>query len=192
MNKVIVKVVVPPDMTRHIAYCAKNAELGGKSHIRKTDDRQNNLGTDQLVGQLGEYVGTTHLFRDHNIYFARRYAIDKNPILGDDGADMPGLNIDFKTSLIRNQSKPLETYNLIVRPKERHKDNIYVLILVQPNADVGLDITQPIDVFLVGWCTDQELPPVDTFGIFEGAHCVRGSFLQNIMPFTTYDARRTS
>lgn len=142
---------------------AKNASLGGNSHIRKRSDRMANLSEDQLVGQLGEFA-LCRWMRNEKAYWERREAIDKNPWVGDDGVDYPGFHLDVKTSLMRRHMDPSK-YNLPVRPAERHDENVYILALVEPIIMMDM-----FYVWLIGWAKDEELPSPRKTGIFQGAH----------------------
>lgn len=160
MNKIRYTIVDGPDFQR----VKENAELcwiNGKSHVRSTD-RVEKGPEDQLVGQLGEYALAKFL-GDIDGYFERRDLMNLNPTVGDDGSDFGGLPIDVKTSLMRASLKPL-SYNLLVRPRERHADNLYVLALVSQIQDTEAK------VYLVGFAEDRELPFVpESFGPFKGA-----------------------
>ena len=171
-----------------IAVNAKAAEIGGKSNIRGKD-RTATLAQDQLVGQMGNYAGCLYLTDSVTPYIKSREAANANPLKGDDGSDMPGYRLDFKTSLMRHSNNPVH-YRLIVRPRERHEGNAYVLALVP--------YTTGTTVHLLGWTIDDELPPIQTKGMFKGAHVVPATDLYSMhslkVTITDFEAgdRRTN
>ena len=76
--------------------------------------------------------------------------------------DISGLpNIDIKGSLMRYSSNPLN-YRLLVRPKERHEDWIYVLALVPKE--------RPYKTYIVGWANDNDLPSKPYDGEIKSLH----------------------
>lgn len=171
---------------REIKYCVAYAKqlvdtftpeiekgTGGKSHIRDVEDRKQNLGIDQIVGQLGEYTLSLYLFGTAERYYIQRLSAGINPTLGDLGQDILGLNVDCKSSLMRGSENPLE-YHLIVRPKERHDNWCYFKALVKPNGERSILTTQPILVYLVGWARDSQLPAqTDSSGPLAGAYTIK-------------------
>lgn len=129
---------------------AKKAEIGGKSQIRNSKSRASNLSEDQLVGQISTYCASVVLTGSPEGYIKARKKANDNPFAGDNGVDISGLpNVDIKGSLMRYSSNPLN-YRLLVRPKERHKNWIYVLALVPKE--------RPYKTYLVGWANDSDLP----------------------------------
>ena len=134
-------------------------------------DRIGFLNEDQLVGQVCTCAATIYLFGVEDGF--KRYNLiresqNSHPNSGDGGDDIPPLGIDVKGSKARNNQKKVTTYNLLVRPRERHEGCIYVLSL-----------TIPPKVLLVGWEEDSHLPSsVESSGIFEGAYRVVGSSLR--------------
>lgn len=158
---------------------ACKAEVGGRSHIRKDHtDRMEAIKEDQLVGQLGTYAATVQVCGSAKRYIESRQKANANPYAGDGGEDIPGANLDVKTSLARVDRAP-EEFNLVVRPKERHPDWVYVLALVtELNAESAV-------VALVGWITEDKLPlHPNSSGVFEGAYVVRGANLLPMVPIT--------
>jgi hypothetical protein len=155
---------------------AGRAQVGGQSQVRSGQDRQQQLATDQLVGQLGElalskYLGGTRLF-----YELTRTIRDLDPHAGDGGGDLLATNVDVKCSLMRAANNPL-AYRLLVRPRERHPNTVYVLALVEP------DVWQTGKVCLVGWCKDTHLPKQPLAeGPFAGAHVVLATELRPLPP----------
>lgn len=129
---------------------AKKAEIGGRSQIRSKQDRSERLSEDQLVGQISTYCASMILTGSKDGYVAARDKANANPTRGDNGIDIIGLsNIDIKGSLMRYSNNPLN-YRLLVRPRERHNNWIYVLGLVPKE--------RPYKCHLVGWAKDSDLP----------------------------------
>jgi hypothetical protein len=155
---------------------AKRAELGGKSHIRGAD-RQATLGRDQLIGMVGAFAGTKQLFGDVRLFRMQRYFADLYPTVGDGGSDIPGCNIDIKSSAVT--SPDLLSYHLLVRPKELHDGMVYVLALVEERA---LTSHPPCVVHLVGWASAEMLPRTpSTDARFAGAYALPASALNPLM-----------
>ena len=154
---------------------AKLAEIGGRSQIRSQKQRSNSLAEDQLVGQISTYCASMVLTGSSQGYVEARNKANANPTKGDDGVDIIGLpNIDIKGSLMRYPSNPLN-YRLLVRPRERHDNWIYVLGLVPKE--------RPYKCHIVGWAKDQDLPSETYNGQIQslhGAYVLEGHMLRNI------------
>ena len=169
-------VTLTPTERARARHFAGNATIGGKSQVRSAVDRQDSLATDQDVGQLGEmalskYLGGTPLF-----YELTRTIRDLEPTQGDGGGDLLATNVDVKASLMRASVDPLR-YRLLVRPRERHLNTVYVLALVAP------DVWTTGNVCLVGWCTDRDLPQhPERAGPFAGAYCIPATQLKVLPP----------
>ena len=134
-------------LPRDIKVCAENAQratIGGKSNIREGKDRTKNIEMDQLIGQLGEYALSMYLTGNPIAYRVQREICNLYALSGDRGQDIFGLNIDVKTSAMRNRPSPMD-YTLAVRPTEIHAKWCYVLALVQPNGTNGLVPSMPDD-----------------------------------------------
>jgi hypothetical protein len=158
------------------AHFASKAEIGGVSRVRKTD-RAETLSTDQLVGQLGTAAFHKYLYGHLHSYAQSRYMQNRFPTTGDGGEDLIGANVDVKTSVMRYAQNPLQ-YNLLVRPKERHANWVYVLALV------GQEFERFHDVHLVGWVCDSQLPELPAEdGPFAGAFACKASALIPLPPF---------
>lgn len=157
---------------------AHNAWLNGHSHVRGSDRAQ--MGeVDQLVGQLGEFALARYL-GDEESYFQRRRRIDKTPTVGDDGSDFKDLKIDVKTSLARRSPNPRD-YRLLVRPRERHTENVYVLGIVENPEGLFLDAVSH-KVYLVGWAYDSDLPAEPhEGGVFDGAFALPARKLREML-----------
>ncbi len=173
------RVVTIPISDGELALCSRyatHAELGGSSSVRAREERREALTVDQLVGQVATLGGCKWLYgsaHGHYAYRVGRWAADRAPHAGDDGADVPGSNVDFKGSLIRHPGRGFDLYRLAVRPRERHEGHVYVLALVEPEYR---------SVYLLGWAADEELPAADSDGVFEGAHTVAAIYLHECMP----------
>lgn len=172
----ILTLQLSPKELERSAYFARNAAVGGTSRVRGREDRLAELVTDQSVGQLGEmalskYVGGTPLF-----YELTRTIRDLNPMQGDDGGDLLATNLDVKCSLMRASQDALK-YRLLVRPKERKPNAVYVLALVGP------DVWQTGQVTLVGWRRDRDLPAeCARDGPFAGAYVLPADQLHPLPP----------
>ena len=160
----VVSVEIPHVDRGLIRYNAQEAEIGGGSHVRSGKDRKDSLSVDQVVGQMVNYAGILYLTGSMLSYAEARKKANRNKYVGDGGVDVPGYRIDTKGSLMRASPDPLR-YRLAVRPRERHIGSAYVLGLV-PSISGSL-------VYLVGWWTDERLPPPDLAGTFRGAHTVK-------------------
>jgi hypothetical protein len=147
---------------------AEQACMGGHSQVR-TVDRQDALYVDQLVGQIGMLAGHLYYIGDYHLYVQARETANAEPWKGDGGYDIPGVNVDFKSSLMRASANPAD-YRLLVRPAERHRWWVYVLVLL---SDLGGN------AILMGWATDEMLPAqVEQAGPFEGAHMLHADQLR--------------
>jgi hypothetical protein len=160
---------------------ARQAEIGGASHIREANDRICNLSVDQFIGVgLGELAGNKHFF-SINDYFNSRAEKNKNPYVGDNGCDTLGYKINYKTSKLKQGLDPMR-YNLVVRPAERHSGFVYVQILVdakgkQTPQELVFGETTP-DVYLMGWVYDHELDGRQVnYGIFGPRNGKPGAFV---------------
>lgn len=159
---------------------ARKASIGGTSRIRQSKDRKERLFEDQLVGQVGNCAGSVWWHGSDHDYRVTRDRANENPLQGDGGSDLTGLNVDFKTSLMRRSKNPLD-YKLLVRPAERHSDWIYLLLLVPTIEVEKIKADSGLDVVLVGWLGDDELPEEpEGGGIFEGAYLVPAGKLHQI------------
>ena len=156
-----VRVSIPDRDMDLIRRNAREAEIGGASHIRRHDDRQETLAQDQLVGQICHYAAIKFLAGSIEGYIAAREVANENKYKGDGGRDVPGFPIDIKGSLIRGE-RALGDHRLLVRPRERRDGWIYVMALVE-----SLD---PPVIWLMGWAKDSDLPEADADGRFQGAH----------------------
>lgn len=131
-----------------IAENAGKALLGFPSRFRGREDRREAQRLDARLGQLGEASLSLYLTGRIDAYKQHREECNANPLKGDGGRDLPGRDVDVKTSLMRGSPDPL-AYTLVVRPSELHLGFAYVLALVEhPSA---------WSTMLVGWAWAQEL-----------------------------------
>jgi len=158
---------------------AKAAEIGGTSSFRKKSERDRTLSTDQFIGVgLGELAGNKHFFSVKH-YYQSRSSKNERPLEGDGGSDTLGYMIDYKASHAKKDD--LLSYNLVVRPNERHTGFVYVLVLVKTH---GLEPKQlvlgnkPPQVFLIGWASDNMLDGNQrSYGVFGPKNGNGGAFV---------------
>ena len=174
----IIRVPISPAELSFLQRHAQRAELGGRSSIRGAEDRQDKLRQDQIVGLVGHFAGIKSLFGDVRLFRLQRHFADLYPAIGDGGSDVPGSNIDFKSSLI---TKPnLLDYKLAVRGRERHRGMNYVLVLVELEP-------KPV-AHLVGWASEASLPQTpESTGPFTGAYVLKASQLNPLMRLTWFE-----
>lgn len=188
----MMKMWLGPREIRYCKYYAELAEIGGRSEVRQ-GNRQKTLSVDQFVGMLGQYAFSLYLTGSPQPFYSQRLVANANPTVGDNGQDILGANLDVKTSLMRNSQDPM-TYSLVIRPKEIHKDHVYVLALVEPNDESALKLSIPLAVYLVGWAFQPELPDkTENDGVFKGAYVVPAKNLHQMIPlywdWREYDER---
>jgi hypothetical protein len=145
----------------------KNACIGGKSHIRNKEDRQRSLVIDNFIGQVGTLAGSIFILgrvEGTKEYIKCRENQDKNPFVGDGGKDLTGMNIDIKCSYMRRSKDP-NTYNFLIRPRERHDNWIYLQTLANKNDN------NKIEVYIAGWINDNDITSKpESGGTFKGAY----------------------
>lgn len=177
----VIEIPIYPAEVAFLRGLASKAEIGGRSQIRSGADRRENLEQDQLVGQIGNYAGHKHFFGNANLYRISRWYADIYPTMGDGGSDVPGANIDFKASRLK-PGRSVTDYRLLVRPAERHPGTVYVLIVVDLDAD-------PVKAHLVGWAAEHELPAETlTTGPLAGAYALPAAELHPLPPIQWYKA----
>lgn len=174
----VVRVKVPLEHLERIYEHAQNATIGGRSNVRETRNANSpSQVDDQFIGQLGQYAGVTWITGSPDPYFESRVKQDEDPWKGDGGSDVPGFQIDIKTSVMRVAGREPVDYMLPVRPKERHANNVYVLALVPQEFD-GVDNNE---VLLVGWASDDMLPNrLRDRGVFRGAYVLEGRYMNRM------------
>lgn len=148
---------------------AENCSIGGRSQVRESSDRKENLLFDNLIGQLGTLAGCIFLLGEEKgtkEYIKSREKADKNPFIGDGGRDLIDYNVDIKCSFMRGSQDP-STYNFLIRSQERHEDWIYLQTLAQKKSE------EEFTIHIVGWLSDNDLPATpESEGVFKGAYRV--------------------
>lgn len=178
-----IKYAIPVAELREIYKDCKASCAGGKSQVRSGQDREDHLMLDNFLGLIGNYVGALWRDGDTRAYIDQRHQQNRFPTQGDGGYDLPRCRIDFKTSMMRGSADPLD-YNLLVRPFERHNENVYVLLLTRPFEFENLKHIEQINVEIAGWYDDRDLGSrkPETEGIFQGAYKVPVVELYPIIP----------
>lgn len=144
-NQILSFYVSPAELMLIKRY-AQSTIRGGKSNIyADQEERMNNLSINQLVGQIGEYVGHIYWFGHSEYYQENRHQTAQKPYQGDGGSDVPGGNIDFKSSLLKGGHRL--NYHLYVREPELHENIVYVLVLVELINDGAM-------AHIIGWAND--------------------------------------
>lgn len=147
------------------------SSFGGESNIFRGAERQTRCLSDNVVGHLGQVALHLYLFGGLERYEMSRWVQNQFPRIGDGGVDALGLRLDVKTSDVRT-GLALLGHRLLVRPKERHAENVYVLALLQ----------SPF-VHLIGWARDTDLPQSpSTEGVFAGAYVLPARMLHPLLP----------
>jgi hypothetical protein len=161
---------------------AKKAELNGASNVRTGQNRAMKLAQDQLVAQLGELVGIYHLYNDKKLYVESRNKQNLTPEIRVDKSDVPGRNIDFKTSLLLPGRNPLN-YRLAAKPnsEELHENFIYIQLIVEELTLNGL-WNNNLQVYLIGYALSKDLKkaPLQGNGPFKGKHTIFNKELKRI------------
>ena len=189
------KIHVSPAFMGLIRHHAKEAQVGGKSQVRNPESRLITLQDDQLTGQIAEFAGCMWLYGEPSNYLRSRIVANQRRWSGDRGADVIGSNIDWKGTLLR-YTPPVDLagnlaanfaydltghmlrYRLAVRPAERHIDNVYVLVLVEPLQG------ERTNAHLVGWAADAMLPTEPAKdGPLAGAFLLPAAQLHPLPPF---------
>lgn len=115
----MIEINITPSEMKFIRRFGGDAEIGGKSAVRKNiNDRKGSLSEDQLIGQLAEAALHKYWYGHLLEYSRSRWFRNQVPNIGDGGIDIPPLNIDVKGSKIRDDNKPIISYNLLVRQYE--------------------------------------------------------------------------
>lgn len=150
---------------------AKDACIGGKSNIHTDkDQRQQKLLMDNFIGQVGTLAGCIALYGEEigrEEYIKSRTLANKNPYKGDKGQDIVGENIDIKCSYMRSSSDPT-TYNVLIRPREKHPNWVYIQTLAKYTKT---ETDKIMKVYIMGWVSTEDLPKsVEWSGPFKGAY----------------------
>ena len=174
------KFVITDGVLEYLGKRADKAAFPGVSRIRKGEDRLDNLYSDALVGHLGLWALSMYLCGSSYYYMLSRHIQDQDPRKGDGGTDIPGALVDVKGSLKRNPTKSIPSYNLCVRPEERHPNTTYVMALYVPEIST---------VYLTGWAANDEFPlQVVQDGPLRGTYAIPVAQLHPMMPLHWWKA----
>jgi len=158
---------------------AQSSCVGGKSHVRSSDSRDESLLIDQIVGLAGNFALAVWRDGDARAYRDSRHTQNRFRDVGDGGYDLPRCSIDVKTSMMRGSQDPMR-YHLIVRPAERHENWTYALALT-PAFQIP-DLKNGLEVMLVGWAIEKNLPRTTESDLFDGAHVLKADMLNPFLP----------
>lgn len=159
---------------------ARASSINGVSRIREGGERGLNLSEDAMIGQIGACIGSLWLTGSPTAYMTARWYANLMPSLGDKGSDLPALNVDFKTSLMRKSQNPMD-YHLLVRPHERHNGVVYVHVLVD-------GVLENIKAYITGWATEDMLPKETVLsGPLKGAYKLAVPDLNPVPPLRWWD-----
>lgn len=165
--------VTPVEMSAWVRPAAARWTRPGASSIRTKDQRSATLATDALVGMVGQYAGLKYLYGAGCI---ERFVRGQSREGSDQGHDIENCSLDFKSSLRKSQDKPLLSYRLAIRPKERRAGWCYVLGIVDLLDDAAR-------VHLLGWSTAEMLPAEpENEGVFSGAFVLPAKELHPLPP----------
>ena len=142
-------------------------EATGKSgsHIQDTNERLKRLADDQITGQVAQLAGTLYLTGSDHTYRMQRWISMLHPHLGDEGYDIPGLQMDFKGSRLKGGKSPHD-YKMLVRPQERKHKWCYAFAVVEINSNKAR-------AYMMGWFSDEEIKcKPQSSGLFAGAHVI--------------------
>lgn len=158
---------------------ALRAEIGGASCIiGDREERRRRLALDQFTGQLGQLAATLVLTGSEDPYRLNRAMVDPALRIGDRGGDIPGTNIEIKSSRMGTY-KTLSQYMLPVRPRERTPNTVYVMVVVA-YTDLA---AERATAYILGWARGSDLPgQAEAAGLFKGAHVIIARDLNPIMP----------
>jgi len=112
---------------------------GWKSNVGEGRDRVE----DALHGMAGQYAFSLYQTGAATLWRVQQYYLQRLKLTGGDGGqDLPGLNVDVKTTAARRMNPA--HFSLIVSPKEYHAETVYILALAQRSGE-------GMSVGLVGW-----------------------------------------
>lgn len=160
------------------AFIAKEAgfaEIGGISYVRTTkEDREENLTSDQLSGQMGQAALHLYWFGSFKEYAETRLRANLHPRLGDGGMDLDLKNVDIKTSKIVIDRSVMSEH-LIVSPNEYRKNWVYI-----KGSALHPQDGKPT-VWIIGWALSKELE-LATEGYFAGKYILGVPKLHRLPP----------
>jgi hypothetical protein len=129
----------------------RQAMVGGSTGLPMgRDERLEKLEMHQLTGLVCHAAGSLIVTKSLEAYHEQRATANASPTKGDGGSDIPGYLLDIKGSLMRYGKDP-SRYNLAVPVRERHRDMLYLLALM--DAENG-----GWRVYFPGWAAEAELP----------------------------------
>lgn len=140
----VVTLFIPEEELHLVRDYAKKGISGGSSAVRPPKERTENLDIDQLVGMVGAYAACKLLFGSDEKFRTSRYYANIYKFRSDGGSDIPGTNIDVKSSLWRYRNKPVLDHHLIVSPEEYNPGTVYVGVMVTIEETYAT-------AYLMGW-----------------------------------------
>jgi hypothetical protein len=156
-----------PEEEERVTFHASQCTLGGRSNIRGTNDRQNNLNEDQLYGQCCELAGWMSFYGREDglfLYNASREIRNADPWASDNGndIDVEGITtpIDVKGSHMRYSEDPL-FYNLVYPTKEHNDETLYILSLARHDTET-MGVPRCV-AHVVGFVVGHDMPPAKDF-----------------------------
>ncbi len=153
---------------------------GGYSGTRQNKaERRKFLYRDNLVGSVGEVALCKYLYGNITMYRLAQFIGESNSRMnvGDGGFDIPGLNIDVKSTFVKGK-KDILTYHLAVNQREFKEHWNYVLALVEGDENnVG-------SVYLAGWLYGTDLDRLSTPNeTFSNSRAVQANLLNPLPRF---------
>ena len=120
----------------------RTACIGGRSNIvQDKQERDAALMDHQVTAMAGQIALSKYWAGSTEPFLVQRFFADLHKFSGDGGSDLPGTNVDIKTS--RKTAGDLWGYHLWVRAREYKPGTIYILGVFEPEA---------LAVYLLGWC----------------------------------------
>lgn len=170
------KITLTPEQKQMAIIIASKKSRGGVSRVRpEKAERIKYVYRDNLVGCVGEIALTVYMFGSTFMYRLAQLILSahENYDLGDGGYDIPGLNVDIKSTYYTAGSRDRLQYHLIVNNKEYKPDWNYYFCIVDGNEkSFG-------DVYLAGWMDGEELREKD-IKRFRGAYSVEVAMLNKL------------
>ncbi len=162
-----------------------NGEITFRSKVYDNDvERLEMFKENNITGLAGELAINQHFhgkIMGMRKFNEERTKCNHNPIKSDKGSDIPGFQVDVKTTHMRHLGMAGSHFmrKLAVRDGELHDGNIYVLGLIERGNIDQFAYPTSVIVDLVGWCWRHELPDyADGEGSdYEGAYTKRGQYL---------------
>lgn len=135
--------------------------ITGKSVIRGDgEERKITIPMDHFIGSVGELIGNLQFFTLKD-YLQKRNESENNKYKSDGGSDTPGYKIDYKGRNSRSFD-PLSMW-FAIRPRHRHKGNIYVHMPIQTfnltPEQMAYGNAKPV-AYIAGWIRDEEIDAI--------------------------------